>query len=91
MPGIYALVLLLFSVLAHADQADVLNVEVTSYGVSRYSFKVTVQHGDTGWDQYADAMVIFTEDDNYLFASNLQHPHVKVQPFTRSLPNVPIT
>lgn len=90
MQGIIALVLLIFSVSVQADQADVSNVEVTSHGDRRYSFKVTVQHADTGWEHYADAMVIYTEDDKYLFSGNLRHPHVKEQPFIRSLPNVPV-
>ena len=38
----------------------------------------------------ADAWVIFTEDGQYLAARNLQHPHIKEQPFTRFLPNLPV-
>jgi hypothetical protein len=81
----------LITTVAHAEPADVLNVEVNNQGETRYTFKVTVQHADTGWDHYADAWVIFTEDGEYLASRNLQHPHIKEQPFTRSLPNLPVS
>lgn len=73
-----------------AEPADVLDVEVNDHGDNRFTFNVTVQHADTGWDHYADAWVIFTTDGKYLTARNLQHPHVAEQPFTRNLPNVPL-
>ena len=80
----------LITTVAYAEPADVLNVEVNNHGDARYTFKVTVQHADTGWDHYADAWVIFTEDGEYLASRNLQHPHIKEQPFTRALPNLPV-
>ncbi len=81
----------LITTVAYAEPADVLNVEVNDQGDTLYTFKVTVQHADTGWDHYADAWVIFTEDGEYLASRNLQHPHIKEQPFTRSLPNLPVS
>jgi hypothetical protein len=84
------LLVYLITTVAYAEPADVLYVEVNDHGDARFTFKVTVQHADTGWDHYADAWVIFTEDGQYLAARNLQHPHIKEQPFTRSLPNLPV-
>jgi hypothetical protein len=84
------LLVYLITTVAYAEPADVLNVEVNDHGDARFTFKVTVQHADTDWDHYADAWVIFTEDGQYLAASNLRHPHIKEQTFTRALPNLPV-
>lgn len=37
-----------------AAPADIMNVHVERYASGRYSFTVTVNHPDEGWDQYAD-------------------------------------
>lgn len=39
---------------AAAGEADVLKVEVWRSEAREYRFAVTVRHGDTGWDHYAD-------------------------------------
>ena len=55
-----------------------------------WRFDVTVAHPDTGWDHYADAWRIETEDGTELGTRILMHPHVTEQPFTRSLGGVTI-
>jgi hypothetical protein len=62
-------------------------------GVSAYrlwSFTVTLEHPDTGWEDYADGWDIFLPDGSLLVANPddkhtrvLWHPHVNEQPFTR--------
>ena len=63
--------------------------KVTDVAVQRddmgWEFKVTVQHPDTGWDHYADAWEVMSEDGTVLATRILHHPHVEEQPFTRSL------
>ena len=69
------------------DLAHVLAAEFERQNDDRYTFRATVRHHDTGWDEYADAfrIVAATPDssvDNGL--RELLHPHVNEQPFTRS-------
>ncbi|MEM7440959.1 MAG: hypothetical protein AAF393_15275 [Pseudomonadota bacterium] len=54
------------------------------------SFSVTISHGDTGWDHYADGWGVYTTDGKELGYRVLHHPHVDEQPFTRSLSGVKI-
>jgi hypothetical protein len=74
---------------AFAGKADVLDADVDcEEGVCR--FAVTVQHADEGWNHYADNWEILDQDGNVIAVRELAHPHVREQPFTRSLGNVEI-
>ncbi|MEI4262570.1 hypothetical protein [Roseovarius sp. D0-M9] len=53
-----------------------------------WKFSVTIRHGDTGWEHYADAWEVLAEDGTVLATRPLRHPHVDEQPFTRSLHQV---
>lgn len=71
--------------------ADVLFVRAVQADDGRWAFTVTVQHPDTGWDNYADGWDVVTLDGTVLlpspdapFTRELLHPHVDEQPFTRS-------
>jgi hypothetical protein len=55
-----------------------------------WSFDVTLEHTDEGWDHYADAWRIVDEDGAVLGTRTLLHPHENEQPFTRSLGKVQI-
>jgi hypothetical protein len=74
---------------ALAGPADVLTVEARSDGGS-WSFDVTVEHADTGWEHYADAWRVVGPDGTVYGTRTLLHPHVGEQPFTRSLSGVAI-
>lgn len=70
-----------------AGGADVVGVEVFKLkksGDTIFRFKVTVAHGDEGWDHYADAWEVIGPDGTLLGRRVLLHPHVNEQPFTRS-------
>ncbi len=67
-----------------------VNVKVQKRGSGVYSFAVTVRHGDTGWQHYADAWQVLGPDGAVLGTRVLAHPHVNEQPFTRSLSGVKI-
>ena len=73
---------------ANADVSYVRAVQGTD---GAWTFHVTVQHPDTGWDDYADGWDVVTPDGTVLkpdpdspFTRLLLHPHVGEQPFTRS-------
>lgn len=73
-------------------QADDAVIEDASirYSGGSFTVSVTLSHGDSGWDDYADGWRIVTEDGTVLGTRTLYHPHVEEQPFTRSLSGVTI-
>ena len=83
------LFVLLIASSASAGEADVLQVKANQSG-STWSFSVTVQHADEGWDHYADRWEVVTVVGEVLGTRVLAHPHVGEQPFTRSLGGVEI-
>ena len=74
---------------AHADDAVIEGAVARATG-SGWTFSVTLSHGDTGWDDYADGWRIVAVDGRELGMRVLYHPHVDEQPFTRSLSGVDI-
>lgn len=74
---------------ATADPAAVEAVELRERD-GAWTVSVTIRHGDTGWDDYADGWRIETLDGRSLGTRVLHHPHVDEQPFTRSLRGVEI-
>ena len=70
-----------------ADPAEIVRAEARASGNS-YSFSVTLRHGDTGWEDYADGWRVELPDGTVLGTRVLYHPHVDEQPFTRSLSGV---
>lgn len=72
-----------------ADPAKIEKVTARQTG-GQWSFSVTLSHGDTGWDDYADGWRILDANGTVLGTRVLAHPHVNEQPFTRSLSGVSI-
>ena len=71
--------------------ADVIYVRAERDNDSTWTFSVSVQHPDTGWEDYADGWDIVLPDGEVIkpdpeseFTRTLLHPHVDEQPFTRS-------
>ena len=75
---------------ALAGEADVVDVRALPAGPGTYSFHVTVRHGDTGWEHYADRWDVVAPDGAVLGTRVLLHPHETEQPFTRSLSGVAV-
>jgi hypothetical protein len=76
---------------AGRGNADVLQVRAVEAGDSTWTFYVTVEHPDTGWEDYADGWDVVTPEGAVLkpdpdspFTRLLLHPHESEQPFTRS-------
>ncbi len=67
---------------AEAPQVVAAEAQRDSMG---WHIAVTLSHGDTGWDHYADGWEVTDEDGKRLALRELAHPHVHEQPFTRSL------
>ncbi|MEO1686727.1 MAG: hypothetical protein AAFU61_02360 [Pseudomonadota bacterium] len=80
--------------LALAGPAEVTEARAQRTGPAEggavWRFDVTLRHGDTGWDHYADAWEIRLPGGEVLGTRTLFHPHVEEQPFTRSLSGVTI-
>ncbi len=77
--------------------ADVLQVRTVQSADGTWTFHVTVEHPDTGWDDYADGWDVVTPDGTVLkpdpdsqFTRTLLHPHENEQPFTRSQSGIDI-
>ena len=68
-----------------AGEADVLAAKATHNGSGVWSFTVTVQHSDEGWEHYSNRFEVVGPDGAVLGVRTLLHPHVAEQPFTRSL------
>lgn len=71
--------------------ADVTHVRAVQNSDGTWTFHVTVEHPDTGWEDYADGWDVVTPDGRVLkpdpestFTRTLLHPHENEQPFTRS-------
>ena len=87
------LLVALFTLLAiplYAGEADVLKVKVSKESGRSFSFSVTLQHADEGWNHYADGWEVVAPDGRILGKRTLYHPHVNEQPFTRSLAGVDV-
>jgi len=84
-----ALVALLFALPAHAGETEIVGATASPSG-DTWRFSVTLKHGDTGWDHYADAWRVVGADGTVYGERILLHPHENEQPFTRSLSGVSI-
>lgn len=85
----YAAVALFTASSAPADPARVEAAEAELRG-DGWRVSVTLSHGDTGWEDYANGWRIEDADGTLLAERPLLHPHVHEQPFTRSLSGVVI-
>ncbi|MEM8862311.1 MAG: hypothetical protein AAGD96_28680, partial [Chloroflexota bacterium] len=70
---------------------DVVFVSARANGGDSWNFAVTLEHEDTGWEDYADGWDVILPDGTVLkpnadspFTRLLLHPHENEQPFTRN-------
>jgi len=78
------IVLLIISIFLFANEPKVINVKVDRTNNS-YNFHVTIKHNDLSNEHYVNRWEIVDEKGNILAIRILFHPHIKEQPFTRSL------
>ncbi len=81
--------LLLLSCSVQAGNVSIEYAELVR-DANKWRVNVTLRHADTGWEHYADGWRIVDKDGKVLGGRTLYHPHVKEQPFTRSLSAVRI-
>ncbi|MFV2060604.1 MAG: hypothetical protein ACC653_07950 [Gammaproteobacteria bacterium] len=84
---VFLLCLYLSNNLLYANEVTIEKA-VFSFNGSKWSVDVTLKHADTGWKHYADAWRIVDAKGNPIAKRTLYHPHVKEQPFTRSLSSI---
>ena len=75
--------------IALAEIPEIVGAEAQKRG-DTWTFSVTLEHPDTGWDHYADGWEILAPDGTSLGVRDLAHPHENEQPFTRSLSGVSV-
>lgn len=68
-----------------AGGVEILAATADNIGNGRYHIQVTLRHGDSGWEHYANAWRVVAPDGTILGERKLLHPHVDEQPFTRGL------
>jgi len=73
-----------------SGQAQVESVKAECNHKRVCNFDVTIRHADEGWSHFANGWKVLTTSGELLGHRALAHPHVKEQPFTRSLRNVKI-
>ena len=83
---------ILFLCPAHvlASEADVIDAETKRGDDGAFTFNVTVQHADEGWNHYATHWLILDKDEKLIATRKLMHSYLNEKSFTRSLPNVEI-
>ena len=64
---------------SNADDVKILAADFRSLGSHRWSVNVTLKHGDTAWDHYADRWRVVDDEGNLLGDRVLFHPHVEEQ------------
>lgn len=77
------------SISAYAGDVEIVHTHFRQDG-DEWFVDVTLRHGDTGWDHYADAWRVVGGDGAVLGTRTLYHPHENEQPFTRNLGGVAI-
>ncbi len=80
--------LLLSPAAALAGEADVIRARSTCSEDLVCSFQATIKHDDEGWKHYANAFEVLLPNSEVVATRVLRHPHVKEQPFTRSIEEV---
>jgi len=77
--------------LENLPDADVIQVKAILEENGTWTFHVTVEHPDIGWEDYVNGWDVVTPDGIVLkvkqsepFTRLLLHPHETEQPFTRS-------
>lgn len=74
----------------NAGDVSVLATEFRPAGAGSWQVSATLEHGDTGWEHYADAWRVVSADGTVYGTRVLHHPHETEQPFTRSLTGVAV-
>ena len=95
----YWFMVLLFSSMVYGDNdlfsesldyAQVTYVKASQSSNGSWCFDTQVRHNDEGWQHYADAWQVVSQQGDVLGERVLLHPHKNEQPFTRRLCGIEI-
>lgn len=90
MRTLFIILIFMFAGVCVASNAEVIDVTAELTPAQKYNLTVTIKHADTGWDHYANAWRIYSPEGKLIGERVLYHPHVKEQPFTRTLRDIHI-
>jgi len=85
MRVLFILLSAIFSSVCLASGAEIVKVKAEKTSAQKCNISVTLEHADEGWEHYANAWRIYSAEGELIGERTLHHPHVKEQPFTRSL------
>lgn len=74
-----------FAGICVASEAKIIKASAELTSAQKFNISVTVEHADEGWDHFANAWRVYSMEGELIGERVLHHPHVKEQPFTRSL------
>ncbi len=83
-----ALLCFSFSVFAGKPQVEAVVAECNQQQICK--FEVTIRHADEGWTHFANGFEIYSVQGELLAREVFAGPHVREQPFTRTLRKVSI-
>ena len=86
----FTFILLIVSLTIQANEVEIVDVKAHQNNDKTWTFAVTLNHADTGWDHYANEWQVIAPDNKILATRTLYHPHVNEQPFTRNISGVKI-
>lgn len=75
---------------AAAEKPVAVKTRILTVGKNSYDVEVTVQHGDSSWEHYADRWEVIGSGGRVLGTRVLLHPHIGERWFTRKLRRVTI-
>ena len=75
---------------ARAGDVTIVDARAQAEAGGGYTFHVTLEHADEGWEHYADRWEVLSPDGEVIGTRVLLHPHENEQPFTRSLSGVQV-
>jgi len=85
MRALIVFLLISLSSICIASDAKIIKASAELTPAQKFNISVTVEHADEGWEHFANAWRIYSADGELIGERVLHHPHVKEQPFTRSL------
>lgn len=85
MRSLFFVLLIITSSISIASDAKIIKASAELTSAQKFNITVTLEHADEGWDHFANAWRVYSKEGELIGERVLHHPHVKEQPFTRTL------
>lgn len=82
---IVVFLIVVYSSFSFASEAEIIKAKAEFTSAQKFNISVTLKHADEGWEHFANAWRVYSSDGKLIGERVLHHPHVKEQPFTRTL------